>query len=228
MHDSKPMAISPIMLRNIPIFANLSDEEISQLVAVAIIKSFPKNAIIINEGDCSDSIYLINSGKVKVLISNSEGHELILTLLGPGEYFGELSLLDSQPRSATVVSMEPVHFTVMAKPDFDRCLVNNPSIASHIMIGLAQRLRNADSMIEGLALMDVYGRVARILLQLAQSDNGEMLVNHKLSQQDIANMAGASREMISRTLKDMASNGYIRLEGKNIVVNTACFQKKFL
>jgi len=228
MHDNKPVAISPIMLRNIPIFANLSDEEISQLVAVAVIKSFPKNTVIFNEGDCSDSIYLINSGKVKVLISNSEGHELILTLLGPGEYFGELSLLDSQPRSATVVSMEPVHFTVIAKPDFDRCLVNNPGLASHIMIGLAQRLRNADSMIEGLALMDVYGRVARILLQLAQSDNGEMLVNHRLSQQDIANMVGASREMVSRTLKDLALNGYIRLEGKNIVVNTARFQKKFL
>ncbi|MFA7241940.1 MAG: Crp/Fnr family transcriptional regulator [Sulfuricellaceae bacterium] len=227
-HHDGALAISPAMLRNIPIFANLGEDEIAQLVAVAAIRSFPKNTVVIHEGDHSDSIYLINSGKVKVLISNSEGQELILTLLGPGEYFGELALIDSQPRSATVVSMTPVHFTVIAKPDFDRCLANNPGIASRIMIELAQRLRNADLKIEGLALMDVYGRVAHTLLQLAQSDNGEMLLNQKLSQQDIANMVGASREMVSRTLKDLALKGYIRLVGKNIVVNPARFQKEFL
>jgi CRP/FNR family transcriptional regulator, cyclic AMP receptor protein len=227
-HHDGALAISSAMLRNIPIFANLGEDEIAQLVAVAAIKSFPKNTAVIHEGDHSDSIYLINSGKVKVLISNSEGQELILTLLGPGEYFGELALIDNQPRSATVVSMTSVHFTVIAKPDFDRCLANNPGIASRIMIELAQRLRNADLKIEGLALMDVYGRVAHTLLQLAQSDNGEMLLNQKLSQQDIANMVGASREMVSRTLKDLALKGYIRLVGKNIVVNPARFQKEFL
>lgn len=229
MQNSKPVTISPIMLRNIPIFANLGDDEIAQLAAVASIKSYPKNSVIIQEGDHSDCIYLINSGKVKVLISNDEGHELILTLLGPGEYFGELSVIDNQTRSATVVSMEPVHFTVISKPDFDRCLANNPGIASLIMVGLAQRLRNADLKIEGLALMDVYGRVARTLLQLAkQMDNGEMLVSQKLSQQDFADMVGASREMVSRTLKDLAFNGYIRLDGKNIIINAARFQKEFL
>lgn len=228
VHHGESATISPVMLRNIPIFANLGNEEIAQLVAVAAIRSFPKNTVIIHEGDHSDSIYLINSGKVKVLISNSEGQELILTLLGPGEYFGELALIDSQPRSATVVSMAPVHFTVIAKTDFDRCLAHNPSIASRIMIELAQRLRNADLKMEGLALMDVYGRVAHTLLQLSQSTNGEMLVNQKLSQQDIANMVGSSREMVSRTLKDLALKGYIRLDGKNIVVNPARFRKEFL
>jgi CRP/FNR family cyclic AMP-dependent transcriptional regulator len=228
MNVSDPATISPFMLRNIPIFANLDDEAISQLAAVGVIRSYPKNTVIIREGDYSDSIFLINSGKVKVLISNSEGHELILSLLGSGEHFGELSLIDSQPRSATVVSMESVHFTVITKPDFDRCLAKNPSIASLIMAGLVKRMRSANMKIEGLALMDVYGRVARTLLQLAQPENGELAVSQKLSHQDIADMVGASREMIGRTLKDLAVNGYIRLDGKKIIVNTTRFQKEFI
>lgn len=216
------------LLRNVPLFATLGDKDLSQLVAVAIVKSFPKDAVIIQEGDESDSIYLINSGKVKALISDAEGHEIILSLLGPGEHFGEMSLIDERPRSATVVSMEPVHFTVITKLDFDHILAHNPSIANLIMIGLVQRLRNANLKIEGLALMDVYGRVARTLLQLAQQENGEMIVSQKLSQQDIADMAGASREMVSRTLKDLAMNGYIRLEGKKIIVSAQRARKEFL
>lgn len=218
--------ISPAILRNVPLFAGLDDGEIAKLAAVAVVSVTPKHAVVIQEGDKSDSIYLINSGKVKVLISDAEGHEIILSILGPGDYFGEMSLIDSQPRSASIVSMEPVHFTVIAKSDFDRCLASNPNIASHIMVELVKRLRTANQKIEGLALMDVYGRVARTLLQLAELKDGEMVVNQKLSQQDIANMVGASREMVSRTLKDLALNGFIRLDGKRIVVTTRNYQIK--
>lgn len=220
---SQPTKISPILLRNVALFAGLANEEIEKLAAVATVKTFAKHAVVIREGEHSDSIYLINSGKVKVLISDTEGHEVILSILGPGDYFGEMSLIDSQPRSATVVSMEPVHFTMISKPDFDRCLANNPKIVSHILVELAKRLRSANRKIEGLALMDVYGRVARTLMQLAELHDGEMVVDQKLSQQDIANMVGASREMVSRTLRDLSANGFIRMDGKKIIISSRNF-----
>ncbi len=220
---NQPAKVSPILLRNVPLFSGLENEEIEKLASAATVRTFTKNSVVIREGEHSDSIYLINSGKVKVLISDTEGHEVILSILGPGDYFGEMSLIDSQPRSATVVSMEPVHFAVITKPDFDRCLNHNPKIVSHILVELAKRLRSANRKIEGLALMDVYGRVARTLIQLAELHDGEMVVDQKLSQQDIANMVGASREMVSRTLRDLSSNGFIRLEGKKIVVSSRNF-----
>ncbi|MBS4099174.1 MAG: Crp/Fnr family transcriptional regulator [Sulfuricella sp.] len=218
--------VSPILLRNVPLFAGLENEEIDKLAAVATVRTFAKHAVVIREGEHADSIYLINSGKVKVLIGDSEGHEVILSILGPGDYFGEMSLIDSQPRSATVVSMEPVHFAVITKSDFDRCLAHNPRIVTHIMVELAKRLRSANSKIEGLALMDVHGRVARTLIQLAELHNGEMVVDQSLSQQDIANMVGASREMVSRTLRDLSANGFIHVEGKKIVVSHRTFSSK--
>lgn len=215
--------VSPILLRNVPLFAGLENEEIEKLAAVASVRTFAKHAVVIREGEQADSIYLINSGKVKVLISDTEGHEVILSILGPGDYFGEMSLIDSQPRSATVVSMEPVHFAVITKADFERCLVHNPKIVSHILVELAKRLRSANRKIEGLALMDVHARVARTLIQLAELRDGEMVVDQALSQQDIANMVGASREMVSRTLRDLSTHGFIHVEGKKIVLSNRNF-----
>ncbi|MBA2690279.1 MAG: cyclic nucleotide-binding domain-containing protein [Burkholderiales bacterium] len=208
-----------MLLRNIPLFANLGDAELAQISAEANLKQFPKNKVILSEGEKSDSLYTIVAGKVKVLISDEDGKEIILAILGSGEFFGEMSLIDNQPRSATVITMEPSSFNVISQADFIRCLTSNAQIARTILQTMAKRLREADKKIESLALLDVYGRVARTLLELAKTENGELVVSQNLSQQDIANMVGASREMVNRILKDLAQGGYIKVESKHIVIN---------
>jgi CRP/FNR family transcriptional regulator, cyclic AMP receptor protein len=207
------------MLKNIPLFTYLSESDLNALSAEAVSKSFPKNTVIINEGEKSDSLYVILSGRVKVMMSGPDGREIILTMLNAGEFFGELSLVDSQPRSATVATMEPSQFSVISKGDFKRVMATSPEMADHVMQGLAHRLREADKKISNLALMDVYGRVARTLLQLAVKREGVLIVSDKLSQQDIANMVGASREMVNRILKELEGSGYIKVESKNIIIN---------
>jgi len=208
-----------MLLRNIPLFANLSDSELAQISAEASLKQYPRNKVILSEGEKSDSLYAIVAGKVKVLISDEDGKEIILAILGPGEFFGEMSLIDNQPRSATVISMESSSFNVISHGDFMRCLTGNPQIARTILQTMAKRLREADKKIESLALLDVYGRVARTLLELAKKQDGKLVVSQNLSQQDIANMVGASREMVNRILKDLAHGGYIKVESKHIVIN---------
>lgn len=210
-----------MLLRHIPLFSNLSDDELAQISAEASLRQFPKNKVVINAGDKSDSLYIVVAGKVKVLISDEEGKEVILAILGPGEFFGEMSVIDSQPRSATVITMETTSLNVIAHTDFMRCLTNNPQIATTILRTMAKRLREADRRIESLALFDVYGRLARVLLELARKDRDNNLVVSLLSQQDIANMVGASREMVNRILKDLAASGYIKVESKHIVINQA-------
>jgi len=208
-----------MLLRHIPLFANLNDEELAEITAITTMRQFPKGRVIINEGEHSDSLYAIVAGKVKVLVSEEDGKEIILSILGPGEFFGELSLIDNQPRSATVVTMESSTFNVISQADFMRILSTSPKIAKTILQAMAKRLRDADRKISSLALLDVYGRVARTLLELAQKEGDKMVVRQNLSQQDIANMVGASREMVNRILKDLALGGYIQVESKQIIIN---------
>ena len=208
-----------MLLRNIPLFANLSDSELAQISAETSLKQYPKNKVILNEGEKTDSLYAIVAGKVKVLISDEDGKEIILAILGSGEFFGELAVIDSQPRSATVIAMESSSFNVISHADFMRCLTANPHIARTILQTMAKRLREADKKIESLALLDVYGRVARTLLELAKKEGDKLVVSQNLSQQDIANMVGASREMVNRILKDLTAGGYIKVESKHIIIN---------
>ena len=207
------------LLENEPLFSGLQEEELAAMSRVAVAKNFAKHAIILHEGDKTDALYFIASGKVKVVLSTGGGKEVILAMLGKSELFGEMALLDEQPRSADVVAMEPTQLLVISKTDFINCLAHNPQMAFKIMQGLIQRLRNADRKIESLALMDVYGRVARILLELAKPEGGKLVVGEKLTQQDLADMIGASREMVSRILKDLVHSGHIRFEGRKIIVN---------
>lgn len=207
------------LLENVPLFSGLQDEELTAMSRVSVAKNFAKHAIIMREGDKTDALYIIVSGKVKVVLSTVGGKEVILAMLGKSELFGEMALLDEQPRSADIVAMEPTQLLVISKADFINCLAHNPQMAFKIMQGLIQRLRNADRKIESLALMDVYGRVARTLLELAKPEDGKLVVGEKLSQQDLADMIGASREMVSRILKNLSLSGHIRFEGKKIIVN---------
>jgi CRP/FNR family transcriptional regulator, cyclic AMP receptor protein len=153
---------------------------------------------------------------MKVMMSDDEGREVILAILGPGEYFGEMGLVDDSPRSATVVALEACELLSLAKRDFNSCLQDNFEMAMTVMRGLVKRLREADQKIGSLALMDVYGRVARLLLEMAETVDGQKVVTKKLAKQDIAKMIGASREMVSRVMKDLQAGGFIEVRGGSI------------
>ncbi len=206
------------MLKNIPLFSNLAESDLAILCSHAVTKKFSKNTIIINEGDETDSLYVILSGKVKVFLSDEQGKEIILNIEGPGEHFGEIALLDEAPRSASVMTLEPSSFLIISKADFKDCLAKNPNIAIGLIKELTSRIRMLTGNVKGLALRDVYGRVTETLLHLAKEDNGKLVITEKLTQQDLANRVGASREMVSRILKDLTAGGYIKVEDKKIAI----------
>ncbi|HEY9191977.1 MAG TPA: cyclic nucleotide-binding domain-containing protein [Methyloversatilis sp.] len=190
-------------------FGGLPDSCLEPVAKVANMRRVPRGSIVVRAGDKTDFVYLVLSGSLKVLVSDEEGREVILSMLGPGELFGEMGVLDDNPRSATVVTVVPSDLIVIAKSDFKRVLQENFEVSMFIMRNLVARLRTADRKIESLALMDVYGRVARLLLEMADEVNGEKVVNRKISKQDIAKMIGASREMVSRVMKDLHLQGLI-------------------
>src|SRR5258706_15979155 len=185
---------------------------------LAIEKQVPKGTVVLTEGAVGDSLFAIVHGRVKVFIGDEEGREIILKILGPGAFFGEMSMIDKQPRSASVTTIEPSTFLVLTHVAFERCVEQAPRIAALVMQCLAQRVREADRKIGTLALMDVYGRVASTLLELSVYTDGKLMVGEKLSQQDLANMVGASREMVNRILKDLSDRGFISIESKAITI----------
>jgi CRP/FNR family cyclic AMP-dependent transcriptional regulator len=207
------------MLKNIPLFADLDDVEMEFLSRRAVTRQYPRNTIFMTEGDYSDSLYCILSGRVKVFLNDDEGKEVILNVQGPGEYFGELALLDSGPRSASVMALETCRLSVISKAVFEDFLANHESAQKKIMLGMVKRLRALTENVRTLALLDVYGRVARVLLQLARPVGDMLVIDEDLRQQDIANRVGSSREMVSRVLKDLRTGGYIEIdENRHIVI----------
>jgi CRP/FNR family cyclic AMP-dependent transcriptional regulator len=152
------------------------------------------------------------------MMSDEDGKEVILSILGPGEFFGEMGLIDDAPRSASVVAIEACELLAINRRDFKKCLAENFEMAMAVMRGLVRRLREADRKIGSLALLDVYGRVARLLLDMAETVDGQKMVTKRLPKQDIAKMIGASREMVSRVMKDLQMGGYIEMRGSTIVL----------
>lgn len=207
------------MLRKIDLFAELPEEDLQAVSNLAATRTYPKNTIIISEGDDSDSLYAVLSGKVKVYLSDDDGREIIINILGEGEYFGELALLDDAPRSASVMTLEETKLVVISKSAFENCLSKNPQLSLHIIRELSKRMRNLTQNVKSLALMDVYGRVARTLLDMAEPSGEKLEIRQKLTQRDIASMVGASREMVSRILKDLSTGGYITIQNKTITIN---------
>jgi len=195
----------------------LTVDEINALSAHAAIQTFPKNAVIINEGDRSDSIFIVSSGRVKVFLHGGDGKEVVLNIHGPSEYFGEM-VLDEGPRSASVATLETSKFLIISKADFRQFLSAHPDFAMKLINRLMHRVRALTQNVKSLALMDVYGRVARLLLELAVEQEGGLVVTEKLTQKDIADRVGASREMVSRIFKELVAGGFIVLDNKQIVV----------
>lgn len=207
------------MLRKVSLFSDLSEAELQSISSVTAVRTYPKNTIIISEGDNSDSLYAILSGKVKVYLSDDEGREIIINIQGTGEYFGELALLDDAPRSASVMTLEETRLAVISKSAFEECLTKHPELGLRIIRELSARLRHLTQNVKSLALMDVYGRVARTLLDMAEPAGDKLEIRQKLTQRDIASMVGASREMVSRILKDLSTGGYITIQNKTITIN---------
>lgn len=210
--------VSTAMLKAVPLFSSVPEDQLHALAAVVTRKSASRSTAVISGGDLTDSLYIILSGRLKVMMSDAEGKEVILSILGPGEFFGEMGLIDDSPRSASVIAIESCELLSIAKRDFKKCLAENFEMTMAVMRGLVRRLREADRKIGSLALLDVYGRVARLLLDMSETVEGEKVVTKRLPKQDIAKMIGASREMVSRVMKDLQMGGYIEVRGSNIVL----------
>ena len=206
------------VLKAVPLFAGFPEEQLRTLASVVTRRSAPRGSVIMAAGDQIDSLYIVISGRLKVMMSDSDGKEVILSLIGPGEFFGEMGLIDDSPRSASVVTIEPCELLSISKRDFKTCLAENFDMAMAVMRGLVRRLREADRKIGSLALLDVYGRVARLLLDMSEDVNGQKMVTKRLPKQDIAKMIGASREMVSRVMKDLQMGGYIETRGSTIIL----------
>jgi CRP/FNR family cyclic AMP-dependent transcriptional regulator len=210
----------PADLKSIPLFEGVPDADLRALADRTVARNYPKQAIIVNEGDESDSLYLILSGRVKVYLADEHGKELILAIKGPGQYFGEM-VLDEQPRSACVMTLEPSQFATLSRTDFRQFLLSHPEVSLQLIQNLIRVARGLNRSVRNLAMLDVYGRVARTLLDLAVERDGKLVIPEKLTQKDIAARVGASREMINRILRDLTAGGYVSVEGGRITINKA-------
>ena len=180
-------------------------------------RTFAANAILINEGDTTDSLYIMLSGRVKVYASSDDGREVVLTEYGPGEYFGELSI-DGAKRSASIKALEPCSCRVVQGSELRQFLAEHPDFAMHLTHKLIRMVRRLTEQVRSLALQDVYGRMVRVLTELSEPVGGERVVRQKLTQQDIADRIGSSREMVNRVMKELTTGGYIGQRGGRLVI----------
>ncbi len=198
------------LIRRVPLFAMLTANQAESVADAVVKRRFRRGEIIVEQGQKTNTLFIILTGRVRVITSDKRGREVILATLQPGDYFGEMSLIDNLAHSATVRAEVQTDMLALGRDEFARCLPENSTMAYAIMKGLVQRLRQADRKIESLALLDVYGRVARALLESATPDrDGQLSIRTRLSRQDIAKMVGASREMVSRVMKDLEDRGFI-------------------
>jgi CRP/FNR family cyclic AMP-dependent transcriptional regulator len=201
-----------------PAIAAIDDPVARDLAGSGQVRSFAKNAVFINEGDRADSLFIIISGRVKVYVSDAQGREMILDIRGAGQYVGEM-MLDGGPRSASVQALEPTACVVVGRDALRAAIAADPDLALSLIGKLIERTRMATESVKSLALTDVYGRVSRLLLSLARERDGKLVVPERMTQQDIADRVGASRDMISRIFKDLTAGGYVTVVDRRITLN---------
>lgn len=208
------------LIRRVPLFALLTPEQAALLSDAVEKRRFKRGELIVEKGKKSNSLFIILAGRARVVIMDRKGREVILASLQPGDYIGEMSLIDNDPHSASVETEVQTDVLVLGRAEFTRCLAENASMSYSVMKGLVQRLRKADEKIGSLALLGVYGRVADVLMGRAVPDGEKrMLIREKISRQDIAKMVGASREMVSRVMRDFEDHGFIETrEGGAVVI----------
>lgn len=200
------------------LFPELSPEEVKFIASKGTMRQFPRNTVVISEGDSSDYMYVILKGQVMVFVSNQQGKDAVLNIQGEGEYFGELAMIDHQPRSASVKTVGAVELVFISKADFESCLLEMPELAVKFLSAVTQRVRYLTDVVKNIALNDVWGRVIHTLNHLSQDEDGRRVINVRLTHQDIANMVGSSREMVSRIMKDLQVGGFLDIQGRTIVI----------
>jgi len=201
------------LIRRVPLFSTLTQAQADSVADAVIKRRFKRGEVIVEQGKKSDFLAIVLTGRARVITTDSRGREVILATMNPGDYVGEMSLIDNQPHSASVRAEIQTDVLILGRSEFARCLPENTSMAYAVMRGLVQRLRSADRKIESLALLDVYGRVARALLEAAKPDeDGRLVIRDRVSRQDVAKMIGASREMVSRVMKDLEDRGFIEVD----------------
>jgi len=218
------------LLRAVPIFAELGDEHIASLARYATRRRYPKDTVVFFENEEGDTFFMIIEGRIKVTILGDDGREIILSVLGPGDFFGEMALLDNEPRSATTIAIEEAELLLLSRSDFQSVVAENQSITGALIKILTGRLRRANHQISTLALLDVYGRVARALLDMAREEGRRLkdgrMAFRRATHQEIANRIGTTRETVTRMLKDLERQGMVHVEGKEFVLKPD-FEKAF-
>ena len=200
------------------LYSPLKETTLRSIAEGGIVRTFPRNTVLIHEGDTGDSLYIVLSGKVKVYASNAQGREFVIAFHGPGEYVGEMAL-DGGVRSASVVTVDPTVCAVVHRAQFREFLLANPDFALHLIEKLIRRVRATTEDVKSLALTDVYGRLVRLLNALAMpAGDGTSVVPEKLTQQAIAERVGASRDMIGKLFKDLVAGGYLAIEDRTITI----------
>jgi CRP-like cAMP-binding protein len=221
--------LHPSFFRKFDLFAELDDRELGSIATVAKVRRYAKDDVVFHADESGDVFCLIKEGQVKVTMISPEGKEIILSMMGPGEFFGEMALLDDAPRSATVIATDALELVTIWRNDFLQILQENFSIARKVLAELSRRLRNASNRIESLATMDVYGRLARFFLDLA-AENGKSLDNGYVAvtrptHQAIANTIGTSRETVSRLIHDLMRQNLLLSEGKTIYLRKSALDQ---
>ena len=204
-------------LRRVPLFSDLSEGDLVRFAEVTREREYPRNSVILFEDDPGDSLYIVSTGQVKVVLIGEDGREVILSVLNDGDFFGEMSLIDDEPRSAHVIAMKDSRLLVLRRDDFQQQINQHPSIAVKLLRVLVQRLRRADAKIGGLVLLDVNGRVAKLLLDLADEGGGPK-ITRKLTHHTIAQMIGSSRETVSRAMRELSDRGLVEVTRREITI----------
>ena len=210
------LALNMSILKAVPLFARFSDHELAALSPAIQHRNYPRHSFMLRARERTDALYILLSGRAKVLLDDDRGREVTLSIIGPSEYFGEMSLIDSKARSASVQALEPCEVLYISKNAFMACLENNFKLAMVLLSNVIGHLREADQKIAGLALMDVQGRLARLLIDHATERHGRWIV--ETGTEEMARMVGASREMVSRVIRGMVEAGLVRREKRMIIV----------
>jgi CRP-like cAMP-binding protein len=205
------------VLHKVPLFASLSSADLQAFVDVCRERSYPRGSVIVFEDDPGDAMYLVGSGQVKVVLIAEDGREVILSVLGEGAVFGEMSVIDDEPRSAHVIAMEDSVLMVLRREDFQNRIRQSPDVAIALLRELSRRLRRADEKIANLVLLDVNGRVASLLLRMAEEEGGDR-ITRRLTHHTIAQMIGSSRETVSRTMRALVDRGVLDVSRRQIVL----------
>jgi CRP/FNR family cyclic AMP-dependent transcriptional regulator len=212
------LAVLPLsILSKVPLFQGLPESEVVPFGDLMRERSYPKGSVILFEDDPGDALYVVAKGQVKVVLIGEDGREVILSVLGEGTFFGEMALLDDEPRSAHVIAMEDSAVLALRREDFRTRLRNSPEVAIALLRELSRRLRRADDQIGSLVLLDVNGRVAELLVRLADEEGGDR-ITRKLTHATIAQMIGSSRETVSRTMRELQDRGLVAVTRQDITL----------